>query len=65
MFSNVLSILILGSYVTQLVGCWTHNPMVVGSTPLLPTVKCWITSLGKMLTWTVPLFTRGNMDTKL
>ena len=45
-------------YLAQLVGCWTHNLRVVGSIPGVPTVSCEITSLGMMLTWTVPLSTQ-------
>ena len=32
-----------GSHVAQLVGCWTHNPRVVGS-PVMPTISCGVTS---------------------
>ena len=47
-------------YVAQLVGCWTHNPRVVGLIPIDANSLCGITSLGKMLTWTVPLSTQGK-----
>ena len=50
----------LGSHVAQLVGCWTYNPRVVGSIPIDANCFMWITSLGKMLTWSVPLSTQGK-----
>ena len=37
-----------GSQVAQMVGCWTNNPRVVVRYPVMPTVSCGITCVGKM-----------------
>ena len=42
--------------VAQLVGCIIQGSWVLSL--VMPTVACGIISLGKMLTWTVPLSTQ-------
>ena len=37
----------LGSHVAQLVGCWTHNPRVVGLTPGDADCFMWDNILGQ------------------
>ena len=45
----------------QLVGCWTHNPRVMGLIPTDANWFMWENILGKMSSWTVPLSTQGTI----